>query len=64
MSKLVDFPSLHGLHPHLVMRLEDSRLLMTSPKALGGHDNDGVAVKVVTKLALGDEHGVEQLLVL
>jgi hypothetical protein len=50
--------------PHLAMRLEDSRLLMTSPKALGGHNNDGVVVKVVTKLALGDEHGVEQLLVL
>jgi hypothetical protein len=51
-------------NPHLAMCLEDSRLLMTSPKALGRHDNDGVAIKVVTELALGDEHGVEQLLVL
>jgi hypothetical protein len=37
---------------------------MMSPKALGGHDNDGVAIKVATELALGDEHGIERLLVL
>ena len=30
----------------------------------GGHDNDGVAINVVTELALGNEHSVEQLLVL
>ena len=29
-----------------------------------GHDNDGVAINVVTELALGNEHSVEQLLVL
>ena len=30
----------------------------------GGHHNDGVAIKVVTELALGVEHDIEQLLVL
>ena len=33
-------------------------------QGLGGHHNDGVAIKVVTELALGVEHDIEQLLVL
>jgi predicted GTPase len=52
----------HELEPPLGDVADGLPVVDDVPQATGGHDHHRVAVEVVPELALGDEHGAEELL--